>query len=290
MPRAGWVKPTDDQRLSDHVALGVLSEDLPACARRRGGRGDPAGPSDRSPTWRARSSTTCSVYALFAARATREIHSLVEDLSWKNSWSRRSTVASRRRSPAGLGSARAPRRAVQARLCVPRHRCQFLARSSPRVDGRHRPRRARPTPRRRRLRSPGSARGKARRSPSFGSWRWPVRDARHVRGGDQPPMEQRLARLASSCAKGMLVLADRGFGGSYALFSAFARAAPTCAGGPRRRHAARARAPRRRFVPFRARRGDGSAGPGARDPGPGDRVADRRTRDVRAPPRSPTGS
>ena len=29
MPRAGWVKPQDDQRLSDHVALGVLTATFP---------------------------------------------------------------------------------------------------------------------------------------------------------------------------------------------------------------------------------------------------------------------
>ena len=29
MPRAGWVKPSDDQRLSDHVALGVLTRTFP---------------------------------------------------------------------------------------------------------------------------------------------------------------------------------------------------------------------------------------------------------------------
>lgn len=29
MPRAGWIKPTDDQRLSDHVALGVLTRTFP---------------------------------------------------------------------------------------------------------------------------------------------------------------------------------------------------------------------------------------------------------------------
>ena len=29
MPRAGWVKPQDDQRLSDHVALGVLTRTFP---------------------------------------------------------------------------------------------------------------------------------------------------------------------------------------------------------------------------------------------------------------------
>lgn len=29
MPRAGWVKPADDQRLSDHVALGVLTRTFP---------------------------------------------------------------------------------------------------------------------------------------------------------------------------------------------------------------------------------------------------------------------
>ncbi len=30
MPRAGWVKPQDDQRLSDHVALGVLTRTFPS--------------------------------------------------------------------------------------------------------------------------------------------------------------------------------------------------------------------------------------------------------------------
>jgi len=29
VPRAGWVKPQDDQRLSDHVALGVLTRTFP---------------------------------------------------------------------------------------------------------------------------------------------------------------------------------------------------------------------------------------------------------------------
>ena len=29
MPRAGWVKPEGDQRLSDHVALGVLTTTFP---------------------------------------------------------------------------------------------------------------------------------------------------------------------------------------------------------------------------------------------------------------------
>jgi Insertion element 4 transposase N-terminal len=29
MPRAGWVKPRDDQRLTDHVALGVLTATFP---------------------------------------------------------------------------------------------------------------------------------------------------------------------------------------------------------------------------------------------------------------------
>jgi Insertion element 4 transposase N-terminal len=29
MPRAGWAKPDSDQRLSDHVALGVLTRTFP---------------------------------------------------------------------------------------------------------------------------------------------------------------------------------------------------------------------------------------------------------------------
>ncbi|MGO9184082.1 hypothetical protein [Mycobacterium sp.] len=29
MPRAGWVKPQSDQRLSDHISLGVLTRVFP---------------------------------------------------------------------------------------------------------------------------------------------------------------------------------------------------------------------------------------------------------------------
>jgi len=29
VPRAGWIKPETDQRLSDHVALGVLTRTFP---------------------------------------------------------------------------------------------------------------------------------------------------------------------------------------------------------------------------------------------------------------------
>ena len=30
MPRAGWVKPQSDQRLSDHISIGVLTRTYPA--------------------------------------------------------------------------------------------------------------------------------------------------------------------------------------------------------------------------------------------------------------------
>ena len=30
VPRAGWVKPHSDQRLSDHISLGVLTKVFPA--------------------------------------------------------------------------------------------------------------------------------------------------------------------------------------------------------------------------------------------------------------------
>ncbi len=186
----------------------------------------------------------------------------------------------------GPGSARpeAPRRAVRARLCAPRHRGDprgVPRRSSPGVDGRHDPRRARQHRERRRLRSAGLGARRGRgvpQAPARGPRR--VRHARHVRGGDgslwnrgehprtpagqlvrqgharprRPGLRRELCAVLGLCGK---------------------RRRPVLA-GKEERHAARARAPRRRFVPFRARRGDGSAGPGARDPGPGDRVPDRR--------------
>ena len=95
MPRVGWVKPRDDQRLSDHVAFGVLTRSFPpglvdavvaAC-----GRGE-----QRSRLLPAR----LVVYyvmalALFSGSGYEEVmRSLVEGLAWESGWSQRWTVPS----------------------------------------------------------------------------------------------------------------------------------------------------------------------------------------------------
>ena len=87
MPRAGWVKPQDDQRLSDHVALGVLTSTFPpwlvdevveATGRTQ----------QRSRLLPAR----LVVYyvmglALFAQSSYEEVmRNLVEGLAWESGW------------------------------------------------------------------------------------------------------------------------------------------------------------------------------------------------------------
>src|SRR5438128_12633956 len=57
MPRAGWVKPETDQRLSDHISLGVLTRVFPP--------------------------------ALFSQASYEEVmRNLVEGLSWSTGWAR----------------------------------------------------------------------------------------------------------------------------------------------------------------------------------------------------------
>lgn len=121
MPRAGWVKPQDDQRLSDHVALGVLTRTFPpevvdamvaeAGREQRRHRLLPA---------------RLVVYyvlamALFSSAGYEEVmRNLVEGLSWESGWRQRWTVPSQ---PA-ISQARArlgyePLEKLFARACVP---------------------------------------------------------------------------------------------------------------------------------------------------------------------------
>ena len=121
MPRAGWVKPSDDQRLSDHVALGVLTRTFPpelvdavvdAAGRRQ----------QRSRLLPAR----LVVYyvlglALFAQAGYEEVmRNLVEGLAWESGWSQTWQVPSQpaisqARSRLGVG----PLAELFARGCVP---------------------------------------------------------------------------------------------------------------------------------------------------------------------------
>lgn len=97
MPRAGWVKPRDSQRLSDHIALGVLTRtfppDLVDDVVRQSGRAQ-----QRSRLLPAR----LVVYyvlamALFSDASYEEVmRSLVEGLAWEEGWKRRWSVPTKR--------------------------------------------------------------------------------------------------------------------------------------------------------------------------------------------------
>jgi hypothetical protein len=89
MPRAGWVKPQTDQRLSDHVALGVLTQTFPPglvdAVLAETGRVE-----QRSRLLPAR----LMVYyvmglALFSQSSYEEVmRNLVEGLSWQSGWAK----------------------------------------------------------------------------------------------------------------------------------------------------------------------------------------------------------
>lgn len=121
MPRAGWVKPKDDQRLSDHVALGVLTRTFPPVlvdeVVRETGRGEL-----RHRLLPAR----LVVYyvmgmALFSRSGYEEVmRSLVEGLSWQSGWRTTWTVPSQpaiSQARARLGAE--PLAELFARGCVP---------------------------------------------------------------------------------------------------------------------------------------------------------------------------
>ena len=89
MPRAGWVKPASDQRLSDHISIGVLTQVFPPAlvdaVVAEAGRGE-----RRQRLLPAR----VVVYyvlamALFSEASYEEVmRQLVEGLSWASGWQR----------------------------------------------------------------------------------------------------------------------------------------------------------------------------------------------------------
>lgn len=121
MPRAGWVKPRDDQRLTDHVALGVLTATFPP--RLVDAVIDQAGKaSQRNRLLPAR----LVVYyvlglALFASAGYEEVmRSLVEGLAWQSGWRRQWQVPTKAaifRARKKLGVV--PLRLLFERACVP---------------------------------------------------------------------------------------------------------------------------------------------------------------------------
>ena len=121
MPRAGWVKPQDDQRLTDHVALGVLTATFPPAlvdaVIEETGRS-----SQRNRLLPAR----LVVYyvlalALFSQSGYEEVmRSLVEGLAWASGWKRSWTVPTKAaifRARAKLGVE--PLEALFKRACKP---------------------------------------------------------------------------------------------------------------------------------------------------------------------------
>ena len=244
MPRAGWVKPTDDQRLSDHVALGVLTRTFPPAlvdaAIEATGKAE-----RRSRLLPAR----LVVYyvlglALFSHSGYEEVmRSLVEGLSWESGWKTRWTVPSQpaiTQARARLGPK--PLAELFGRACVPLATEEtpgaflagrrLVAMDGTTLDVPASPENADAFGR------PGSARGEGAAFPKLRLVALAECATHAMFAAAMAPYgtgENTLARqLASSCAEGMLVLADRGFGASYALFWPLRQAAPTCAGERRR--------------------------------------------------------
>lgn len=121
MPRAGWVKPQNDQRLTDHVALGVLTRTFPPglvdAVLADSGRGE-----QRHRLLPAR----LVVYyvlglALFSQAGYEEVmRNLVEGLAWESGWRRSWRVPSQPAiSQARFRLGVEPLRELFARGCVP---------------------------------------------------------------------------------------------------------------------------------------------------------------------------
>lgn len=121
MPRAGWVKPESDQRLSDHISVGVLTRTYPPglvdrvlaeCGR--------AEKRHRLLPARVRVYYAMAL-ALFSEASYEEVmRSLVEGLDWASGWRRPWTVPSQvaiTKARARLGSE--PVRSLYERVARP---------------------------------------------------------------------------------------------------------------------------------------------------------------------------
>jgi Insertion element 4 transposase N-terminal/Transposase DDE domain len=218
------VKPQDDQRLTDHVALGVLTRTFPPglvdAVIAESGRGQ-----RRS---RLMPSRLVVYYvlamALFSSAGYEEVmRHLVEGLSWESGWRQGWTVPSQ---PA-ISQARArlgpePLELLFARACVPLaaggtpgsfyRRWRLVSMDGSTLDAADTPENEEAFGR------AGSGRGEGR--GAFPQLRLVAMFA--VAMGAFGDSEQILARdLVAALTPGMLVLADRGFTG-HPLFSAFA--------------------------------------------------------------------
>jgi hypothetical protein len=121
MPRAGWVKPESDQRLSDHIALGVLMRTFPSAlvdeVVEATGKAE-----QRSRLLPARLVVYYALaMALFSDASYEEvIRNLVEGLAWESGWKQRWIVPTKGAISLArdrLGSE--PLEALFERACVP---------------------------------------------------------------------------------------------------------------------------------------------------------------------------
>ena len=232
MPRVGWVKPQSDQRLADHVAVGVLTRTFPAslvdAAVAAAGKAE-----QRHRLLPAR----LVVYyvlalALFADSGYEEVmRNLVEGLSyqtgWKSSWDV-PTKGAISQARARLGFA--PLKACFDRACVPMaiestsgafyRGLRLMAIDGTNLDvpdtAANDEEFGRPT----------AARGEGCAFPQVrmvGLGECGTHALCGIAIGPYETGENTLAHeLVRSVKAGMLLLADRGFGGSYQLFAAMA--------------------------------------------------------------------
>jgi hypothetical protein len=231
MPRAGWVKPRDDQRLSDHVALGVLTRTFPPRLV-----DEVVAETGRLQERQRLLPARLVVYyvlamALFSSASYEEVmRNLVEGLSWESGWRSRWRVPTK----SAIFQARArlgvePLRELFERRCLPLATAQtpgayyrdwrLVAMDGTTLDVADTAENAAEFGR------PGSAREGRAAFPQLRAVALAECGTHAIFAAAMGPYatgEATLARaLVDRAVPGMLLLADRGFSG-HPLFAAFA--------------------------------------------------------------------
>ena len=199
MPRAGWVKPTSDRRLSDLVAVGLLTRVFPAAGRRRGHRGRrshrAAEPGAAAPGW---SPTSPSPWRCTPDGSYEDVLAqLTDGLSWSSGWSESWAPPSKSAIfQARLRLGAEPLAALFARVARPLGYPGGPGglRGWPPAGGhrRHLPGRGRHRGERHPLRPARGEQGRAGRLPDGpGGGRGRVLDARRLRRRDRPLLDSR---------------------------------------------------------------------------------------------------
>ncbi len=232
MPRVGWVKPQSDQRLSDHVALGVLTRSFPP--RLVDAAVEAAGKAEQRHRLLPARLVVYYVLALalFSDASYEEVmRNLVEGLSYQSGWKSHWDIPTK----GAISQARnrlgaAPLEACFRRACVPMateatpgafyRGLRLMAIDGTNLDVPGTPANDEAFGR------PSAARGEGSAFPQVrlvGLGECGTHALCAVAVGPYETGENTLAlELVRSLSPGMLVLADRGFGGSYSLFAAMA--------------------------------------------------------------------